>query len=168
MHEEQEQMKRGELYFNNYVDRDKNRRRIPVMVVSADAYNVSANFATCVRLVKRIEPPIRPTHVYIPRDALSGGEELSDCYALGETVGSVRKTAMEGPIGELTDASYMDKVCRAIGMQVGIAPMEWADAGNPSQCMAYRGRPSEQQPWYSVEMEQIHRAESAYMKKAGE
>lgn len=160
-------MKRGQLFFNKYKDTKYQDRRIPVLIVSPDEYNDSSDFVTCVRTVKFVAGPKRETHVFIPRTAFQGIAELCDCYALADTVGSVRKTNLGGPIGVLLDESYMDKVCKAIEMQIGVEPMRWIDARTEPVSMVNVERPTQTQPWFSAEIERIQKAERAAAENAG-
>ena len=140
-------IKRGQVYFNHYHDAMGNEKRLPVLVVSGDEYNGRSQFVTCVRLAK-YNSGVCPQHVFIPANAFSETQILSDCYALAETINSTRQTSMEGPIGVLASDYYMSAVGDAIKFQVGLAMTE------PYQPMARENqtgkRPSTEAPWYSA------------------
>jgi len=142
-------MKRGEIYYNKYVDSTGRPRKIPVVVVSEDGYNARSDFATCVRMVKEVNGVPRPTHVPVPKDAMGITDpviEMSDGVALVETISSVRKTNMVGPIGEMKDAGLMREITEAIRGHVGDT---WDDDADADTCAE---RPTKDCPWYSPQV----------------
>lgn len=141
-------MKRGQIYFDRYRDAQGRDRRIPFLIVSEDDYNARSQFVTGVRLSRYDSSPC-PQHVFIPRSAFAETDYLGDCYALVETINSIRQTNLEGPIGVLASNYYTKAVEDAIKIHVGIemtkpyVPMERPIA-MPS------AKPSAQAPWYSA------------------
>lgn len=140
-------MKRGEVYFSHYKDVHGERRRIPVLIISADEYNGEGEFVTAVRLVRKHEGRYKPTHIQIPSSAFSDAEQLNGIYwAICESISSARKSLLEGPIGFLGNDYYMGLVCDGIQLQIGAIPAipaqespketkvqhDWGPAGNNS------------------------------------
>ena len=134
-------MKRGQVYFNHYRDAMGRDKRVPVLILSRDDYNRQGEFVTALRLTRYNNVPCAQ-HVYIPGSAFSETTQyMGDCYALAETVGSVKKAAMEGPIAELSLQDCMDAVCGAVEYQIGTRAAEKA---------APMERPTLSAPWYSA------------------
>ena len=148
-------MKRGEIYFNKYTDSMGKARKIPVVVVSNDEYNAQSDFATCVRMVKEVNGVQRPTHVPVPKDAMGISDplvEMSDGVALAETISSVRKANMVGPIGEMKDENLMREITEAIRGHVGDM-WEGKTKKKEPDVMTSAERPTKQCPWYSPQVE---------------
>ena len=118
-------MKRGEIYFSKYRDALGRDRKMPALVISNNEYNKSSEYATIVKLSRRLNGPPMPHHVFIPADAFANTSiPLADCYALIDTVSSVKRANMEGPIGVLASPYYMNMVERALETQIGVSPYE--------------------------------------------
>lgn len=112
-------MKRREVYWDNYRDQFGRDRRVPMLIVSSDAYNEGSLFVTAVRLVHNDARPM-PQHINIPADAFTQTAIIGDSVALCETVSSVRKTSLEGPIALLDSNYYMSLVEDGIKVQCGM------------------------------------------------
>lgn len=117
-------MKRGEVYWNLYRDAMGRDRKVPVLIVSNDFWNGTSMYVTGVRLVAYDTKPC-PQHVKIPAAAFTETEILADCYALCETVNSVKQTSLAGPIGVLASNYYMNAVCDGIKVQCGMEQNAW-------------------------------------------
>lgn len=118
-------MKRGEIYFNKYRDALGRDRKMPALVISNDEYNKSSEYATIVKLSRTLRGPMKAHHVFVPGAAITDlSVPLTDCYALIDTVSSVKRTNMEGPIGVLSSPYYMNAIEKALEMQLGVIPYE--------------------------------------------
>ena len=148
-------MKRGEIYFNKYTDSTGKLRKIPVVVMSKDDYNAQSDFATCVRMVREVNGAARPTHVPIPKEAMKITDDmvaLTNGTALAETIGSVRKTNLVGPVGYMDSEEVMQKVAEAITDHVG-AGWEGKTKKKEPEVMTSADRPTKDCPWYSPQVE---------------
>lgn len=148
-------MKRGEIYFNKYTDSMGKPRKIPVVIMSEDEYNAQSDFATCVRMVREVNGVARPTHVPIPKDAMKITDAmvaLTNGTALAETIGSVRRTNLVGPVGYMDSDEVMRKVAEAITDHVG-AGWEGKPKRNEAEVMTIQQRPTKDCPWYSPQVE---------------
>lgn len=152
-------MNRGQVYFNHYHDSTGRERRIPVLIVSTNEYNDNADFVTVVRVIRNKHETIKGPNVYIPAAAFTETSILSDCYALAETIGSVRKANMEGPIGVLASNYYMDGIVDAIKQQVGAIPLRPTTDKNEKGIVAGAGPmgSGKEAPWYSAAFDMNHR-----------
>lgn len=148
-------MERGQIYFNKYVDSMGKPRKIPVVVVSEDVYNDNSDFATCVRMVREVNGISRPTHVPVPKDAMKITDamvELTNGTVLAETIGSVRKTNLVGPIGRMDSDELMRKIADAITSHVG-AGWEGKPKREEPEVMTSEQRPTKDCPWYSPQIQ---------------
>ena len=85
-------MKRGQVYFDHYKDRNGVSRRIPVIIVSNNEYNSTSDFVTVVRVVRRVlGQEKRGPQVFIPGAAFTETNILSDGDAVCEAFTTVRK-----------------------------------------------------------------------------
>ena len=152
-------MKRGEIYFNNYTDSTGRARKIPVVVMSEDDYNGKSDFATCVRVVREVNGIARPTHVPVPKEAMKITDPevaLTNGVALAETIGSVRKTNLQGPIGHMENEELMRKIADAITSHVG-AGWDGKPKRNEAEVVTSEQRPTKDCPWYSPQVEKEQR-----------
>ena len=152
-------MKRGEIYFNRYTDSTGKLRKIPVVVMSKDDYNEKSEFATCVRMVREVNGISRPTHVPVPKDAMKITDalvELTNGTALAETIGSVRKTNLVGPVGYMDSEELMRKIADAITKHVG-AGWDGEPKREEAEEMTSEQRPTKDCPWYSPQVEKEQR-----------
>lgn len=156
-------MKRGEIYFNRYIDMDGRHRRIPSIVVSGDEYNASSDFVTCVRMVRTVNGIHRPTHIPVPLRSIRFSENcpnaLSDGVVIAEGVSSVRKENMVGPVGIVADQSVMDEISEAIRRHV------CADTTPDADGFTKAVPPTRDCPWYSPQIQkeqQMRMTEPAY------
>lgn len=147
-------MKRGQVYFDHYKDRNGVGKRIPVIIVSNNEYNSTSDFVTVVRLVRRVlGQEKRGTQVFIPGAAFTETNTLSDAYAVCEAITTVRKSNLEGPIGVLASDYYMGEIVDAIQCQVGALPMRPVERRNETPSNVILGRPTAAVPWYSADLE---------------
>lgn len=139
-------MKRGEIYFHEYVDNMHRQRRIPVLVVSENVYNGNAPYATVVRLSRYNNNPC-PQHVFVPGDAFEQPSQITDSFILCETVSSTKQASLVGPVSFLPDGYHMNKVCDGLKYQMGMIPMEAMrkETEAPAYSAAYRPN-----GWYSA------------------
>lgn len=154
-------MKRGEIFFNKYVDSMGKPRKIPVVVMSEDDYNGKSDFATCVRMVREVNGIARPTHVPVPKDAMKITDPdvaLTNGVALAETIGSVRKTNLQGPIGHMENEELMRKIADAITSHVGAGWEGKTKKG--AEVMTSADRPTKECPWYSPQVEKEQKADA--------
>ena len=156
-------MKRGEIYFNRYVDAAGRHRSIPSLVVSADDYNASSDFVTCVRMVRTVNGVHRPTHIPVPAASIRFSENcpgaLEDGVAITEVISSIRKDNMAGPVGIVADQSVMDEISEAIRRHV------CADATPDADSFTKSVPPTRDCPWYSPQIQkeqQMRMTEPAY------
>lgn len=148
-------MERGQIYFNKYVDSMGKPRKIPVVVMSNDEYNAQSDFMTCVRMVREVNGISRPTHVPVPKDAMKITDpevQLTNGVALAETIGSVRKTNLAGPIGRMDNPELMRKIADAITSHVG-AGWDGKPKREEPEVMTSEQRPTKDCPWYSPQVE---------------
>ena len=112
-------MKRGEVYWHIYRDKTGQERRIPFLIVSNDEYNNAGDFVNGVRLVHFDNAP-QPYHVPIPEDAFDVNTVIKNSVALCETMSSVRKGNLTGPVAFLPNGYHMAQVCAGIGKLCGV------------------------------------------------
>ena len=151
-------MKRGDIFFNKYVDSMGKVRKIPVVVMSNDEYNAQSDFMTCVRMVREVNGISRPTHVPVPKDAMRVTDPdvaLTNGVALAETIGSVRKTNLVGPIGHMESPELMLKIADAITSHVGAG---WdCESKEGAEVITRAEKPTKDCPWYSPQVEKEQR-----------
>ena len=144
-------MKRGEIYFNRYVDAAGRHRSIPSLVVSADDYNASSDFVTCVRMVRTVNGVHRPTHIPVPAASIRFSENcpgaLEDGVAITEVLSSIRKDNMAGPVGIVADQAVMDEISEAIRRHV------CADTTPDADSFTKAVPPTRDCPWYSPQIQ---------------
>ena len=112
-------MKRGEVYWHIYRDKTGQERRIPFLVVSNDEYNNRGDFVNGVRMVHFDNDP-QPYHVPIPEDAFEVNTVIKSSVALCETMSSVRKGNLQGPVAFLPNGYHMAQVCEGIRRLCGM------------------------------------------------
>lgn len=112
-------MKRGEIYWNLYRDSIGRDRHVPVLVVSDRQYNDRSDYVSAVRLVQ-FDREKCARHIQIPVDAISENRGLGSCVALTETLSSMRKNSMVGPVGRVDSPYYMEAVMKGIRYQLGM------------------------------------------------
>ena len=127
-------MKRGEVYWHIYRDKTGQERRIPFLVVSNDEYNNRGDFVNGVRMVHFDNDP-QPYHVPIPEDAFEVNTVIKSSVALCETMSSVRKGNLQGPVAFLPNGYHMAQVCEGIGRLCGMASEKKHD--NAPDAMAF-------------------------------
>ena len=136
-------MKRMEVYWNHYRDSMNNERKVPVLIVSNDAYNANGVFVSAVRVVQSDNRPCKH-HVFIPGQAFAPNPIMGDSVALCETVGSFRQATMTGPVTMLTDPETIRKVEEGIKIQLGMHELARTTLGqNEFHTYAYAGRARE-------------------------
>ena len=110
---------RGEIYWNVYMDSLGRERHVPVMIVSDGGYNERSDYVSAVRLV-RFDREQCARHIPIPADAISNNRGLQDCVALTETLSSIRKGSLQGPVGFVISPYYIEAVMKGIRYQLGM------------------------------------------------
>lgn len=150
-------MKRGEVYWNVYRDAMGRDRKVPMVVLSQDGYNETAQFVTGVRVVQYDSNPCKQ-HVHIPAEAFENTMVMADSVALCETVTSYRQTGLAGPIAKISDPKYLDAICEGVKYQCGMPsrldylyPVDERAAVEQMKSKA----PTVEKPWYSAVMDQV-------------
>ena len=92
----------------------------PVLVVSNDTVNVHAPVITVVLITSRHKAMYMPTHVLLPKQAVTGLKHTS--VALVEQVTTIDKAQLLSRAGRVLDDSLMEKVAQALQLQLGIFP----------------------------------------------
>ena len=92
----------------------------PVLVVSNDTVNIHAPVITVVPITSRHKAMYMPTHVLLPKQAVTGLKHTS--VALVDRVTTIDKAQLLSHVGRVLDDSLMEKVAQALQLQLGIFP----------------------------------------------
>lgn len=114
-------MKRGQVYYDKFVDKNGRSRRIPVMVMTGDGC-MHERFVQTVRISLYDRKPDR-THVFFTSSAWKWQEDLNSGYIFCDTISTTSVSDMYGPIAEIKE-EWMDKVEEAVQIQLGMKKAE--------------------------------------------
>jgi mRNA-degrading endonuclease toxin of MazEF toxin-antitoxin module len=113
--------RRGDIYlvdFGENIDTCKQKGVRPVIVVSNNRANAHSPVITVEPLTTKINKKrYLPTHVNIPLSAVRGLS--SGSMALAEQVEAIDKNRLLGKKGFIINNGIMDKITRAIQIQIG-------------------------------------------------
>ena len=114
--------RRGDIYYEDLgVPNGRCQSGLrPVLVVSNDTANAHAPVITVVPLTSKRKAMHMPTHVLLPRQAVTGLKHTS--VALVEQVTTIDKAQLLSHAGRVLDDSLMEKVAQALQLQLGIFP----------------------------------------------
>ena len=114
--------RRGDIYYVDFgenIDTRKQSGIRPAVIVSNNKANEHSPVITVVPLTSKIHKKrLLPTHVYIP---MSAGCGLScSSLVLAEQVEAIDKNRILEKKGAITNTEVMDKITRAIQIQIGV------------------------------------------------
>ncbi|MDK2942185.1 MAG: mRNA interferase MazF [Acetobacterium sp.] len=114
--------KRGDIYSVDFGHDPKSKKQCgirPVIVVSNNKANTHSPVITIVPLTSRTSKKrFQPTHVFIQASVESGLRLNS--VALAEQVEAIDKEKLMCKIGQITDDHVMEKITKAIQIQIGV------------------------------------------------
>lgn len=112
--------KRGDIYFVDFgqnIDSNKQCGIRPAVIVSNNRANEHSPVITVVPLTSRVyKKRSLPTHVFIPKSCGLDRNSL----ALAEQVESIDKKNLREKRGSITDTAVMERIIRAIQIQIGV------------------------------------------------
>lgn len=114
--------RRGDIYYIDFgmnVDTRKQSGIRPAVIVSNNKANEHSPVITVVPLTSKVHKKrLLPTHVYIP---MSAGRGLScGSLVLAEQVEAIDKNRLIEKKGTITSDVIMEKITRAIQIQIGV------------------------------------------------
>ena len=131
---------------------------IPYQVVPPQtwkkAFSLNSNKQTSIEVCQRLFPNIslyRTERCRRHEDHRSGSSAY-ERGALAETIGSVRKTNLAGPIGRMDNPELMRKIADAIMNHVG-AGWDGKPKREEPEVMTSEQRPTKDCPWYSPQIQ---------------
>lgn len=113
--------KRGEIYYVDFGNNLTSRRQCgfrPALIVSNDVANRHSPVITAIPITARANKKReQPTHVFLPRWA--GYGLTKDSVALAEQLFTIDKSELGRKIGEIRDRKMMDRITKALQVQIG-------------------------------------------------
>lgn len=113
--------KRGEIYYVDFGNDCSSSRQCgfrPALIVSNDVANRHSPVVTAIPITARANKKrSQPTHVFLPRRA--GYGLTKDSVALAEQLFTIDKSELGRKIGEINDRQMMDKITKALKVQIG-------------------------------------------------
>lgn len=114
-------IKRGCVYWDEFICSKGTPKRVPVLVLSNDDNNAHSEYVNTVRLVARTEP-LHPSNLAVPADAWLYTKEIGECIVRCETVSVTKVRDLHGPIAQIDDY-WMGRVEDAVKIHLGMVPM---------------------------------------------
>lgn len=114
-------IKRGCVYWDEFICSKGTPKRVPVLVLSNDDNNAHSEYVNTVRLVARTEA-FHPSNLAVPADAWLYTSEIRECIIRCETVSVTKVCDLHGPIAQINDY-WMGRVEDAVKIHLGMIPM---------------------------------------------
>lgn len=114
-------IKRGCVYWDEFICSKGTPKRVPVLVLSNDDNNAHSEYVNTVRLVARTEA-FHPSNLLVPADAWLFTKEIGECIVRCETVSVTKACDLHGPIAQIDDY-WMGRVEDAVKMHLGMMSM---------------------------------------------
>lgn len=114
-------IKRGCVYWDEFICSKGTPKRVPVLVLSNDDNNAHSEYVNTVRLVARTEA-FHPSNLLVPADAWLFTKEIGECIVRCETVSVTKVCDLHGPIAQIDDY-WLSRVEDAVKMHLGMSTM---------------------------------------------
>lgn len=114
-------IKRGCVYWDEFICSKGTPKRVPVLVLSNDDNNAHSEYVNTVRLVARTEA-FHPSNLSVPADAWLYTQEIRECIIRCETVSVTKVCDLHGPIAQIDDY-WLSRVEDVVKMHLGMMSM---------------------------------------------
>ena len=113
--------RRGDIYYVDFGEDRTSSRQCgfrPALIVSNDVANRHSPVITAIPITAQANKKRhQPTHVFLPQKA--GYGLTRDSVALAEQLFTIDKNELGRKIGRITDRKMMDRITRALQVQIG-------------------------------------------------
>lgn len=114
-------IKRGCVYWDEFICSKGTPKRVPVLVLSNDDNNAHSEYVNTVRLVARTEA-FHPSNLLVPAEAWLFTKEIGECIVRCETVSVTKACDLHGPIAQIDDY-WLSRVVDVVKMHLGMMSM---------------------------------------------